>query len=696
MKPFVKYISEKMILRLHAYRLYCIRVILASIFIFPLISSAQIDFGKSYVNISKPTSGTVEPGDILEIRASISIRSGTYDSCRFQDNIPTGTTFISGTLRILTNEGKIFRQYTDAQYDASNDAGWISGTAVTINLGTNAASNPATHVRRGRLRNTYKPLVGNNASIVVASYRVTVTAAIGSIINTGGGNITYGNNTFTFPSNPVAIYTNYGMCSNSVGTNSIGTEFNGTFGSGPTRNRGTSVNVPLGYTYSIFTNNGPNDFYYGIANNTSTQLAYTTSNSWAKPDNSSPTHRVFNLWDVIGDHTGATNPLLGNPAADTVANNNAGYMLIVNAAYRIDSAFQQTISNLCPNTYYEISCWMRNICSKCGCDSNGVWATGSGYIPTALNDSAGVQPNITFEVDNVDYYTTGNIPYTGQWVKKGFVYKTGPAQNSFVLKFFNNAPGGGGNDWALDDISVATCLPNMSYSPTITPNVCRGNALTIYDTVRSYFNNYTEYKWQRSTNNGISWADVTSPTTATPVLNGSTYQFISSYTIPSANTNAADSGNLYRLVVATTTTNLSDANCRSTDPTTIVTLNTLNCDPVLDMKLISFNGNVTNKKAMLQWSTTDERNVVYELEKSSDGINFSVITTINGYGNNRNYYYYTDPAIITQKIYYRLKVRTPDNKSFYSRILLLSESAKEFSFVSVINPFRYTLSFDIS
>ncbi|HRF23351.1 MAG TPA: hypothetical protein PLR98_04285, partial [Chitinophagaceae bacterium] len=97
-------------------------------------------------------------------------------------------------------------------------------------------------------------------------------------------------------------------------------------------------------------------------------------------------------------HTGAASPTAGNAAADTVANGNAGYMLIVNAAYRIDSAFQQTISGLCPNTYYEISCWIRNICSKCGCDSNGVGASGAGYIPTAAGDSAGVRPNLTFEV----------------------------------------------------------------------------------------------------------------------------------------------------------------------------------------------------------------------------------------------------------------------------------------------------------
>ena len=254
---------------------------------------------------------------------------------------------------------------------------------------------------------------------MIASFRVRVTRPTGASISTGGGAMTYKNGisaiqTFTFPGNTIQVYPNYGICSNTVGTNAIGTETNGTFGSGKPRNRGTSANVPVGYTFNPFDLNSPNDYYYGIANNTSTRPAYTTSNSWAKPDGSSPTHRVFGVWDIIGDHTGAASPTAGNPAADTVANSNAGYMLVINAAYRIDSAFQQTITGLCPNTYYEISCWMRNICSKCGCDSNGRGATGgAGYIPTAAGDSSGVYPNLTFEVNGVDYYTTGNMRYTG-------------------------------------------------------------------------------------------------------------------------------------------------------------------------------------------------------------------------------------------------------------------------------------------
>jgi hypothetical protein len=677
-----------------------------------IIAAAQTpDFGKSYINVTKGLNGgTVETGDTLEIRASFVVRSGTFDSCSYSDVIPAGTAYIPNTVRVLTNEGKIYKQFTDAIND---DAGWINGTTIRINLGY-TATNTATAARRGRVANNHKPSFYGSACIMIASFRIRVTAALNSNIATGGGTMTYKNAsssgnpvlTFTFPANIVRVYQNFGICANTVGTNALGTESNGTFGSGRPRNRGTSLNVPVGYTYAMFTNGGPNDYSYGIANNTSTINAYTVSNSWAKPDNSSPTHRVFSVWDIIGDHTGAASPTLGNPAADTVANGNAGYMLVINAAYRIDSAFQQTINNLCPNTYYEISCWMRNICSKCGCDSNGKGASNSSgppfYIPTATGDSSGVYPNITFEVDGIDYYTTGNIRYTGQWVKKGFTFLTGPTQTSFTLKFFNNAPGGGGNDWALDDISVATCSPNMAYSPSVNPNVCWGNSLVLYDTVRSFFNNYTYYKWQRSTDNGASWIDVTAPAgPASPVWNASrnAWQYVQSYTVPPSATQLTDSADLYRMVVATTSANLSNTNCRFTDGGNIIKIHVINCGIPLGIQMMSFSGRLDNGSSLLTWSTSREREPLYFIvERSTNGIDFSIADTVRSYRDyNRelNTYTYTERAP-SGDVYYRVRVRNEAAQEAYTRTIRLSIAPAGFSFTTVINPFSDELRFDVS
>lgn len=126
---------------------------------------------------------------------------------------------------------------------------------------------------------------------------------------------------------------------------------------------------------------------YGIANNTS--AAGTTVQTVAKGNAA----RVHTVWDISGDHTGAANTARGNNpcnlSAPISSTNPCGYMLVVNAAYRTDLAFNFSVSGACPNTYYEISGWFKNVCYKCGCDSLGRGATSGSvlYIPTAPGDS---------------------------------------------------------------------------------------------------------------------------------------------------------------------------------------------------------------------------------------------------------------------------------------------------------------------
>ncbi|HEX2608537.1 MAG TPA: T9SS type A sorting domain-containing protein [Flavisolibacter sp.] len=668
------------------------------LFLHNLSYSQNIDFGKSYINVTKGLNGgTVEPGDILEIRAALVVKSGSYDSCGYTDAIPAGTSYISNTIRVLTNEGKIYKQFTDA---VSDDEGQIAAGNVSIHLGFSQSNAPARWFRRGRVTNTDRPSFYNSTCIMIASFRVQVTNFIGSVISIGGGTMTYKSGasalqTFVFPANLVAVYTNFGICSNAIGTNALGTENNGSFGSGTTQHRGTSANVPAGYTYATFTAGGPNDYFYGIANNTSNSANFTTSNSWAIPDNSSPTHRVFSVWDIIGDHTGASNPALGNPASNI--GSTGGYMLVINAAYRIDSAFQQTISNLCPNTYYEISCWMRNICSRCGCDSAGRGAGSGGYIPTAPNDSSGVYPNITFEVDGLDYYTTGNLLYTGQWVKKGFTFRTGPTQTSFTLKFFNNAPGGGGNDWALDDISVATCGPNLAFTPSNQPTVCKGNVVDIGSYVRSYFNNYTQYKWQKSTNNGVTWADAGVSGTGTPVWNGSAWQYFTAF--PSFIATMSDSGTKFRVVVATTASNINNPSCAFSDITSILTLNVIDCGNPLQTNFLSFTAKTESGLAQLTWTTSKEEEPLnYFIEKSIDGLSFSPVGTIKGgnsIGNELNRYSWSEPVGGTQPVFYRIRMVNA-NKEKVSRIIKLVSNQKALQFVNVPNPFKHQLVAEVT
>jgi len=671
-------------------------------------SQLKIDYGKSYVNLTKGTNGgTIEPGDTLEIRATFVVGGSTNndyaDSCAYFDVIPANTLYVPGTLAILTNEGKIYKSFTDASGD---DAGWISGSNVQINMGYKNAP-IATAFRRGRVKYNDKPSFYGATCIMVASYHVVVTGAYGTKVSLGAGTITYlpfggSLSSITFPQDTVMVFKNLGICTNTANTNAILSEFGGTFGSGKNKNRGPSSNVPNGYTYANFSANMPNDYYYNISNNTSTGGAgYTTSNAWPIPDNSATTHRVFTVWDIIGDHTGAVNPLLGNPPTDTV-NGTGGYMAVINASYKTDIAFLDTVTNLCPNTYYEYYAWFRNICSRCGCDSNGK-APGAGYIPTGPGDSSGVHPNLTFNVNGYDYYTTGNILYNGQWVLKGFTYLTGPTQTSMVIYIRNNAPGGGGNDWAIDDIGVATCVPSISLTPNKPDTLCQGADDTVRFKVSAFFNNYTEWKLEKSIDNGVTWTSPGLDTlgnpasgSATPVYNPVTSQY--EYLITRYyRLNLVDTKIIYRLTVASTTSSLSSSSCSyvASSPKIVYAIN---CNIVLSTTVI-LNGQLNEGTAHLEWLSSNETSgVSYIVERSdNDASNFKTIATVYAHGpdGSGNQYNFIDPVPVANQAYYRINV-TDNNAQTYSKIILLSNTTIAFDIKSLVNPFTSTVSFDMT
>ena len=699
-------------------------------------SSALIDYSKSYINVTKlSTGGSVEPGDVLEIRATFVVRGGSVDSLAFFDTLQanSGFTLISSTLATQTNEGKIYKSFTDA-YDS--DAGWYtvngSDTIIQMNLGPTANS-----AYRGSLASSSRPSVYGSTCIIMATYRVQVYSTYNAKINWGGGAFTYkdGSNMkmASFRNDSLVVYVSPGLCSSSLSSNNqVGIESNGTFGAPSTgvplaRNRGTSTAVPS-YTYATFSTagaptpgGGPNDYFYGIPNNTS--ATYTTINTYNKSTlGSSVPQRVFSHWDIIGDHTGASNTAKGNPPCDinlpVSATNPCGYMLVVNAAYKTDTAFRSTITSLCPNTYYEISAWVRNICYKCGCDSTGKGAasanvaTAPAYIPFATEDSSGVPPNLAFQINGQDHYQTGNIYYTGtgggitqaasdsmnSWVKRGFVYKTGPSETGFELVIRNNAPGGGGNDWAIDDIVVATCSPEVVVTPGPNPFVCDTNTVDIGAIIASYYDNYTNYKWEKSIDNGATWTSTGVTGSVTPTWNGSAWAYSVSY--PPLLVFAADSGSKYRVVVASTASNLSASSCSFSGGAT-VTLDVNPCDFLLNVGILSFKGRNENNQGVLYWTTSKEQEPVkYEIQKSKEGSRFVKIGEITGYKDpsaETNRYTYVDPELLDNTIsWYRIKaINTQDNKFRYSKVVQLIGDKAGLQIESLINPFNSHVKFDL-
>ena len=267
------------------------------------------------------------------------------------------------------------------------------------------------------------------------------------------------------------------LCEGNFGDN-IFTE--GDFGSG------TANVVPLnpGYApgFMYTTQVPPDDGEYTITNNTT------------------PWTNLYPTWLRIGDNDIDPN----------------GYMMVVNASFSPGVFYEQIIDNLCENTFYEFSADVLNI---------------------VRNGTAGhILPNVSFLLDDVVKYSTGQIAQDEEWHTYGFTFTTGPGQFSVKLTLRNNAPGGIGNDLALDNISFRACGPESSVSIDPLGKVCENS---IFPTLTAHIAADTGVvQWQVSPGDEFNFSDIPGATGRThqvQQLSAGVYYFRYLYgsTIPS-------------------------------------------------------------------------------------------------------------------------------------------------------------------
>jgi hypothetical protein len=105
----------------------------------------------------------------------------------------------------------------------------------------------------------------------------------------------------------------------------------------------------------------------------------------------------------------------------------------------------------------------------------------------------------------------------------------------------------------------------------------------------------------------------------------------------------------------------------------------LNPDALLPVTLVDFSGEVNGKQNLLHWTTaTEQNNRGFEIQCSSDAVNFSKIGFINSKGINGNsnaklHYDFTDIHYSFPVNYYRLKQTDNDGRFSYSNIVLLKD-----------------------
>ncbi len=94
----------------------------------------------------------------------------------------------------------------------------------------------------------------------------------------------------------------------------------------------------------------------------------------------------------------------------------------------------------------------------------------------------------------------------------------------------------------------------------------------------------------------------------------------------------------------------------------------------LPLRLINFYANKNGEKNLLQWQTAQEINVDrYEIERSADGREYSVIGRINA---GLSKYNFTDDKPLTGKNYYRLNMIDRDGKFEYSPMRIVINNSR--------------------
>lgn len=305
----------------------------------------------------------------------------------------------------------------------------------------------------------------------------------------------------------------------------------GDFGQGTANVLPGNPGLAPGYTY--VTNPPPNDGSYTITNNT-TNWGWFAATSW------------INIQD-------------NGPEPD-------GYMMVVNASYQPGLFYEKTVA-VCENTLYEFSIDVINIHEAGGGSS--------------------ILPNVAFQIDGNTVCETNNISFDKTWRTYRFSFTTTPGQTQATLSLRNNAPGGIGNDLAIDNISFRACGPEIGL-PSVRP-FCENQTLTLNASLTNSPYTSTFYQWQVKPAGTSVWTDLPGAASLSFEVNNPV------------------SGNEYRLVAANSSGNLTLPNCRAVSASLRAELEDLSAFAIAGEDTIVCNGAPATLEAgnfaTFQWST---------------------------------------------------------------------------------------------
>ncbi len=230
----------------------------------------------------------------------------------------------------------------------------------------------------------------------------------------------------------------------------------------------------------------------------------------------------------LTDHTGNAN----------------GRMMVINADASNNVFYRGIFSyTLCPKQQYSVSfyaAFIGNASYGTICNAFG----GFKYPKVKVRVRDGVTGLIITETSTADITSTG-------WQQYGVKFVSPATYTSIIFDLINDAPGGCGNDIAIDDVQFGSCDP----IPVISVNSvagCLGGQSTFSGSLSDpgAIPGPKEYQWQVGPTATGPWADIVGATAAT-------------YTILSVA--PADTGKYYRLILAALG-NIGSPSCRFNSP----------------------------------------------------------------------------------------------------------------------------------
>lgn len=125
----------------------------------------------------------------------------------------------------------------------------------------------------------------------------------------------------------------------------------------------------------------------------------------------------------------------------------AGNMLLVNSAYNEGLFFTSKVGGFKEGKVYQFGIWLMNVCRP------------SDKCPYPL------LPNLAIRLQTpsgrtVAQFLTGELPreMEPRWIQHRAQFTVPQGETELLLSMVNNAPGGCGNDFALDDITFRECI----------------------------------------------------------------------------------------------------------------------------------------------------------------------------------------------------------------------------------------------